>query len=320
MNQMTFDEAGFGTQTRRIPWNELVAVGIRTTAEGPFAEDVFWQFLVRGGLVELAGSQMRDLEALGKWLPGFDYLKVIKAMGSCEDRIFRVWHFDESPRYGNEAALRARFIALGERLGASGGVGAEDVFARLHSAWSSSGRRYHDLEHLSDCLREVERVNDSPVRDRVELALWYHDAVYEPGARDCEERSAAMLLTDAAALGLGESVASVAAALVRATAHGAGEVAGDEAALVADIDLAILGRDPLRFMEFEYGVEEEFGRIPTIVFRRGRGRFLAALLERPIYRTPAFHERFEVAARANIGALLRSPRYIAYRWLRWLPC
>jgi predicted metal-dependent HD superfamily phosphohydrolase len=73
-------------------------------------------------------------------------------------------------------------------------------------------------------------------------------------------------------------------------------------------------------MEFEYGVEEEFGAIPTVVFRRGRGRFLSELLARPIYRTAAFHERFEGAARANIGALLRSPRYIAYRWLRWLPC
>lgn len=317
MTGWTFDDAGFGAGARRIPWDNLVAVGIRTTADGPFDEDVFWQFLLEDGLIELPGSTFGGLETLTRRLPGFDSLKVVRAMGSCEERIFRVWHREESRDRPDEASLRRRFGRLVGRLGARANVDA--VFFRLHADWSSTARRYHDVEHLADCLRELDREPESPSRDVIELALWYHDAVYEPGASDSEERSATRLVADAAELGLATAHARAAAALVRATAHGAHQEGGDLAALVADIDLSILGRDPLRFMEYEYGVEEELAAIPRIALRRGRGSFLARLLEAPIYRTASFRERFEDAARANIAALLESPRYRPYRWLRWLP-
>lgn len=314
MTPLTFDDRGFGTEDSRAPWHELVAVGIRTTAAGPHFQDVFWQFLLRDRLIEFEGSMLSDLDPLTKRLPGLDFVKVTKAMGSCEERIFRVWHHEDSRERPGEPALRVRFARLVERLGARTDARAEsdEAFTRLHAAWSSESRRYHDVEHLADCLREVDGLPASHTRDLVELALWYHDAVYVPAATDCEHQSAVLLERDAASLGLAEGVSRSAAALVEGTAHGAGRVSSDEAALVADIDLAILGRDPLRFMDFEYSVEEEFHAVPTIAFRRGRGRFLARLLEAPIYRTTAFRDRFEAAARANIEALLQSRRYTAF--------
>jgi hypothetical protein len=45
-----FDQQGFGDDTRRISWDDVSVVGIRTSSEGPFREGVFWQFLLRGGL------------------------------------------------------------------------------------------------------------------------------------------------------------------------------------------------------------------------------------------------------------------------------
>ena len=38
-----------------------------------------------------------------------------------------------------------------------------------------------------------------------------------------------------------------------------------------------------------------------------------------IFRTAAFRERDEQRARVQVAELLASPRYRAYRWLRWLP-
>ena len=90
--------------------------------------------------------------------------------------------------------------------------------------------------------------------------------------------------------------------------------------LIRDVDLSILGRDVLRFMDYEYAVEEEYAFMSSLKYRLGRGRFLASLLASPsIYRTSHFRERYEERARSHLAVLLGTPRYWAYRWLRWLP-
>jgi predicted metal-dependent HD superfamily phosphohydrolase len=154
--------------------------------------------------------------------------------------------------------------------------------------------------------------------------------VYEPRASDCEERSARALVTDADVLGIPREAAASAADLVRATAHASGRSEHSAAAdlvvddpgksLTRNVDLSILGRDVLRFMDYEYSVEEEYSPLSTVRFVVGRGRFLASLLDRPrIFRTEHFRRRYEQRARTQIAALLASPRYRCYRWLRWMP-
>jgi predicted metal-dependent HD superfamily phosphohydrolase len=326
MNTVHFDEQGIGSGAREIRWDELVAVGILTTSDGPFVEDVYWQFLLSDGVVELPGSVVDGgaLDIMQRRLVGLDSLKIASAMGSTKERIFRVWHVEESKWRWDDAAFADRFEALVRRLGGQAAQ-AHDVFRRLRRAWSAEERRYHDLQHLADCLRELDEASaQRGTADMAELALWYHDAVQEPRAGDCEERSAAMLREDGASLGLRRDSVLAAEASVRATAHFAGATRrGPAADLAVDIDLSILGRDVLRFMEFEYAVAEEYASVPAPTYFLARGRFLAALLASPsIFRTEHFRERYEARARSNIAALLRSPRYRAHRWLgrvyRWL--
>jgi predicted metal-dependent HD superfamily phosphohydrolase len=306
-----------------IPWHEVAAVAIRTTSDGPFGEDVFWDFLVNDRIVEVPGSRVHgaELDELSARLPGrLDYGQLMLSLGSTTDRIFRVWNREQPRGRMDEAALAARFGALIDRLG---GGSAAGVFDRIHSAWRSPQRSYHGLDHLIDCLAELDAAAVSRSdAELAELALWYHDVVYEPGALDCEERSAQALLADAGVLGVPAATAATAADLVRATAHSRAftfwntEVAD----LVVDIDRAILGRDPLRFMEYECAIEEEFSALSRLAFRFGRGQFLAGLLARPrIYQTEHFRTRYEARARTQLTALLASPRYRSYRWLRWVP-
>ena len=323
MTGLVVDERGFGTEQQLVPWSDVEAVGIRTTSDGPWAEDVFWQFLLRDGrLIELPGMAVdgEQLSVLQTRLPGMDPLKIVAAMGSTCPRIFRVWHVEDSKGAWEDERFRARFTSLVERLGGHR-AGAAETFERLRAAWSEKHRRYHDLEHLAECLRALDEAHPEPrVGDVAELALWFHDAVYRSKARDNEERSAALLLREAAGLEVPTEAAEEAAGCVRATAHldASLEAHGPAATLVVDVDLSILGRDVLRFMEFEYAVEEEYAPV-TSAFFVARGRFLASLLARPsIYRTRFFRDRYESAARAQIASLLQSPRYRAWRWLRWL--
>ena len=321
---LAFDIDGFGWGTARIRWDELVAVGIRTTAAGPLAEDVFWQFLVADRVIELPGAWFTG-DAVGELhahLRGIDALKIMAAMGSTRERIFRVWHVEDSRTPWNDDQFALRFAALVARLGGSGNATGE-AFARLRRAWGGSERRYHGLEHLADCLRELDRATpEAGVADPVELALWYHDAVYEPRRGDNEERSAELLISHAVDLAIPQPTATRAAELVRATKHTGPGPAARHAAfdLVHDVDMSILGSDVLRFMDYEYAVEEEYASMPALAYELGRGRFLASLLAAPsIYRSSGFRERYEERARSQIGALLRGPRYHRYRWLRWLP-
>jgi len=205
------------------------------------------------------------------------------------------------------ALLAKTFRALVERLG---GTYEASVFDRVYAAWSGPSRHYHNARHLVECLMEVDAVGAG---DIAELALWYHDVIYVVGQHDCEEQSAVMLLADAKTMGIPEVTANEAAELVRATAHAHGRAAR-AADLVVDIDLSILGRDPKRFMEYELDVEKEYAAIPTPAFRKGRGDFLEKLLERPrLFATEHFHQKYEAQARANVKALLASPRYTDFR-------
>ncbi|HTV20391.1 MAG TPA: hypothetical protein VMG12_17025 [Polyangiaceae bacterium] len=315
------DDHGFTIGAAVLRWDELLAVGIRTTADGPVADDCFWQFLLRAGTcLELPSALLHGdaLGALFERLPGADLGKVVAAMGCVEERVFRIWHAEESAWPWDGARLGTRFAALIERLGGDMRR-APEAFERLEAAWSAPQRRYHDREHLLDCLRELDAAPvEHACADIAELALWYHDAIYEPGQRDSEERSAQLLLEATAQLGVRDERARAAARSVRATAHGAGQPPSDPSRdpcvdLVLDVDLAILGRDALRFLEFEYAVAEEYARFPRLQFILARGRFLEGLIAAPIYRTAHFRQRYEARARANLAALLGSQRYRLHR-------
>ena len=184
-------------------------------------------------------------------------------------------------------------------LGASGdGLAVRDA---LLAAWDEPQRRYHTLRHLRDCLALLEpqlALAEHPAE--VEIAVWFHDAVYDTKAQDNEVRSAQR--ADEALAGAGVPLAAVQRvhALVMATRHDAMPDTVDERLLV-DVDLAILGAEPERFDEYEAEVREEYAWVPGAVFRHRRHEILEEFLERPsIYSTPEFCSRFEEQARENL--------------------
>ena len=141
---------------------------------------------------------------------------------------------------------------------ACGFAGVPRDYRSVVRGWSSWGRRYHTLGHLEACLTEFDQVRDLAVRPgEVELALWFHDAVYRTRASDNEARSAE-LAADIMSRRRAESgaIKRVAAAIM-ATRHQGNEPPGD-AALVLDIDLSILGQPEDVYLEFEENVRREW--------------------------------------------------------------
>lgn len=182
-------------------------------------------------------------------------------------------------------------------------------FDALAAAYSEKHRHYHTTRHIDHCLRELDSAM-SLARDpaEVELALWFHDAIYDPHSGKNEERSAdwaCELLTRHHASA--ERVGRVRDHIL-ATRHEA--VANDpDSRLVVDIDLSILGVDEVTYEAFEVNVRKEYRWVPSLLFRRKRAEILESFLARPmIYTTPFFRDRYEVAARRNLSQAIERLR------------
>jgi len=170
------------------------------------------------------------------------------------------------------------------------------LYQELVARYREPHRRYHTLQHLEECFARFEELRAAAEHPReVELAIWFHDAIYDPRRADNEERSAAWARSVA-----GDSVAT----LVLATRHDALPASADATVLV-DVDLWILGAPQSRFDEYEAQVREEYGWVPTLVYRRKRRALLESFVaRRTIYHTERFLERYEAQARANLARSL----------------
>jgi predicted metal-dependent HD superfamily phosphohydrolase len=207
-------------------------------------------------------------------------------------------HLDEELGLLSQSRWRRACAALGA-------ANADSEHRKLTRAWRSWGRRYHTLEHLAACLRELECSRELAQRPfEVELALWFHDAVYRTYRSDNELRSAEWAARFLVRHGASAESASRVRDLVMATAHAPGALEGDRA-LIVDVDLSILGQPEAVYDEFERNVRREYWWVSRRRFIEGRRRILQSFVARPfIYHWPCFRERYEARARANIGRAL----------------
>lgn len=169
------------------------------------------------------------------------------------------------------------------------------------AAYAEPHRRYHTAQHLEECLSLFESVRDAPDRPaEVEMALWFHDAVYELQGGENEARSAAWVREELLKAGVALGTAATVHDLVLVTRHTAAPRTRDECVLV-DIDLAILGASEPRFVEYERQIREEYAQVPERLFRLKRQEILQSFLDRSkIYSTPSLHQQLEARARTNL--------------------
>ena len=179
----------------------------------------------------------------------------------------------------------------------------------LRARYAEPHRAYHTQAHLDAVLAGVTAARARLHHpDAVELAAWYHDAIYDPARNDNEERSAQLLETELSGLADPALVAR-AALLVRCTADHAlppGTDGRDDAAVFLDLDLAVLGADGPAFDAYEQGIAAEYVPVHGPErFRAGRAQFLAGALARPrLFHTAEAHAALDAAARTNMHRAL----------------
>ncbi len=187
----------------------------------------------------------------------------------------------------------------------------QPVYQELVSRYSEPQRHYHNLTHIGECLAEFDSARQlakDPVA--VELAIWFHDAVYDPHAADNEERSADLGQQRIMQAGGGAELGKAVATLVLATkTHN--PALHPDAPLLVDVDLSILGQPNERFQEYEAHIRREYEWVPGETFKVKRAEILERFLARDrIYATDHFFAKYEQQARSNlqnsIHSLMRS--------------
>ncbi|MDH0031948.1 MULTISPECIES: metal-dependent hydrolase [unclassified Acinetobacter] len=180
----------------------------------------------------------------------------------------------------------------------------QKMLNKLISAYSEKQRAYHTVQHLYECLTLLESVkpylNDAHA---VALALWFHDAVYDPKAKDNELKSAELFEQCLAADLSDQTVIKIKQWILATQKH----APTDELDLqfLLDIDLAILASSPARFVAYEQQIQQEYVWVDPEIYSVKRKEVLRYFYQtEPLYQTEYFQQNFELQAKQNLEKIL----------------
>ena len=193
------------------------------------------------------------------------------------------------------AATQDRLINLLIAVGLTQGA-ANAVTDALFQRYGEAHRHYHNLEHMDHLLSSFDRIgNGSPA---IELAIWFHDSVYDPRANDNELKSAEFFAAAVESASDPKLLGDVRRLILATDPRRDRSGMGDEN-LIIDLDLGILASCPEYYDQYRSAIRAEYGFVDRETFARGRIAVLRRILDRPIYATDAL-QALEAVARSNL--------------------
>jgi predicted metal-dependent HD superfamily phosphohydrolase len=178
---------------------------------------------------------------------------------------------------------------------------SEPVWELLLAAYNEPWRHYHTLHHVLDTLSQLDRFERTQ-NDllHLSLALWFHDVVYKPEARDNEEAS--VIMTSASLQQwrlLPLSLPEIERLIFITKSHQTSR--DDELGhIILDADLAVLSRARTEYQRYSEQIRAEYAWVNEAAYRSGRIQLLRHFLDRPqIYHTSQF-AACEAPARENL--------------------
>jgi predicted metal-dependent HD superfamily phosphohydrolase len=195
------------------------------------------------------------------------------------------------------------------------GTKGTDLKDQLIWMYSNPNRYYHNISHLIGSLQTLKEYHACvDKRNRLELAIWLHDAVCNPIRTDNEVASVEVFydhlygkdicITEEIVLGSLEKsgVFADVSNYIRATQHKL-PIKGSHVNenLICDIDLVTLGADEETFNSYCFKIRREYKMFSDNEYYGGRLKILHDFLDRGfIYRTDFFKARYEEKAIQNL--------------------
>ena len=176
------------------------------------------------------------------------------------------------------------------------------IYQQLIRAYNEPQRVYHTLGHIESCLTvfdQVQHTLKSP--QAVELAIWFHDAVYQLRSQDNEKLSAEHFMALSNAV-FNDPLRERVYQLILLTQHCGAETLDSDSKVMIDIDLFSFGMPWPEFIRDSENVRREMSDLPDEVFYAQQRAFQQALLDRSrFFQSDFFFERYESVARNNLA-------------------
>ena len=177
----------------------------------------------------------------------------------------------------------------------------QSLWAEIEKQYSHRSRRYHTLRHLEKMTAELEGVKEQ-IEDfeAIVFAIVYHDVVYKATKKDNEEKSAELARKRLTSLSYSsQAVERVAGHILATKSHH--KSADNDTNLFTDADLSVLGAPWEAYQEYYQQIRKEYAIYPHLLYKPGRRKVLQHFLDLPaIFKTEAFHTRYEGQARENL--------------------
>lgn len=204
----------------------------------------------------------------------------------------------------NALSLRLSNVPVDETLNTY----IDESYVILRSEYTSDTRHYHTLWHVKYMIEKLDKYFTNLLtprqKDLIELAIWYHDVIYDINSTNNESHSALVLEIFANALKLENSEIELLVSLVKATTHK--EYQTDLShKVICDLDLYGLSNSEIYF-ENRDNVRKEFHQATEEQWLLGRKSFIKWMLSKEtIFQTGFFQKHYEDSARNNLSSELR---------------
>ena len=198
---------------------------------------------------------------------------------------------------------KQRWLRLMRQVGFPESV---STYEKLTAKYAEKHRAYHNAQHILYCLKQLDAHYSSvKLAGEVELALWFHDAIYSPLSKRNEKRSALWLKAFLRQNQMNQSAIGRITSYILATEKHLPLSGDPDGWLLLDIDLSILGESEDVFFQYDQQIHQEYRWVPERMYWKKRLKLMRGFLEREtLYFTPVFKASHEDQARQNLSVLV----------------
>ena len=172
-------------------------------------------------------------------------------------------------RNGLSAKFHRKWKELSKSIGLDA-VKSKEIFDYLLNQYSGNDRHYHGVGHIVSMLDGFDIIKtkfEQPTA--AELAIFFHDVIYDAARSDNEEQSAMKMKEKLYGI-VGDAIVASAAFSIEATKKHAVTPSPDTN-LILDLDMMILGQPWAVYEQYAKGVMQEY--LPVYgeeAYRQGR--------------------------------------------------